>query len=150
MDSQPRLLLGVLDGPHLIVQPTRRAHPNADDYWDGNWLLAAIRVLCGGRRLEYEASLRAEEFVAFHAGVRRLLNHPEGTAGFKTMERWLRIHIHGDGQGHFRADCGATGRPGLDRQIDFTFDVDRAALPPVVSGLDAIVAAFPVRGTLSP
>ena len=68
-------------------------------------------------------------------------------ATFTTMEDWLRIHIEGNGKGHFRAQCQAVDQPGLGHRLTFSIEFDQTELPAIVRGLDDVCAAFPVVGT---
>jgi hypothetical protein len=86
----------------VIVRPSRRENPEANDHndhWDSNWLYATIEIAARGFRGEFEAQLRAEEFVCLRDQLRPLHEHLGGSARFETMEGWLRIDIQGDGKG---------------------------------------------------
>jgi hypothetical protein len=131
----------------VLVSPTRREHPEASDYWDGNWLYATVKIVAGAFRGSFEAQLRADEFLRFRDLLRPLHERLSGRAVFDPMEPWLRIEVEGDGKGHFHATCRATDRPGMGNSLSFAVDFDQTELADVLRSLDAICDAFPVVGT---
>jgi len=147
VDSLPRLLIGSLGSEYLLVQPTRLEFPDTDDYWDGNWVYADVAVVVGAFRGSYEAVLRTDEFARFRDDLQVLHNSLKGGATFETMERWLAIHIEGDGRGHFTAKCEARDQPGMGNQLTFELAFDQTELPAVLRDLDELKRAFPVEGT---
>jgi hypothetical protein len=146
VDDSPALRIGRLSGTHIIVRPTRRANPEARDYWDGNCLYATIDIAAGAFRGDFEALIYAWEFVRFRDQLRPLHVKLVGGAAFDTMEGWLKVEIEGDGKGHFRAACVAFDQPGVGNRLTFGIDFDQTELPEVLHGLDAICEAFPVVG----
>jgi hypothetical protein len=89
LDESPAFRIGFSNRERVIVRPSRRERPEADDYSDGNWVEATIDIAAGAFRGEYEAQLRAEEFVRFRDQVRRLCENLGGCARFPTAaEAW--------------------------------------------------------------
>jgi len=144
MDA-PALRIG-RSNAHVTVAPSRRECPNATDYSDANWIIATITIAAGAFRGDYEAQLRAEEFVRFRDELRPLHEKLAGRAKFDTMEEWLSIEVEGDGKGHFHADCVAVDLPGTGNRLAFGIDFDQTDLPEILGGLDAMIEAFPVIG----
>jgi hypothetical protein len=147
MDDSPAFRIGASNREHVIVRPSRRAIPDATDYWDGNWVDATIAVAAGCFRGEIESALRAEDFVRFRDQLRPLHTTLTGHATFDTIEHWLRIDVEADGKGHLRAKCVAVDQPGMGNRLAFAIDFDQTELPDMLRGLDAICEAFPVIGT---
>jgi hypothetical protein len=67
--------------------------PEASDYWDGNWVYAIVKIAARAFRGEFEAQLRAEEFVSFRDQLRPLPESLKGHAEFETTEGWLIIDM---------------------------------------------------------
>jgi hypothetical protein len=130
----------------VAVRPSRRAFPEALDYWDGNWVWATISIVAGGFRGEFQAQLRTEELVRFRDELRSLHEKLVGRAKFDAMEEWLAIDIVGDGKGHFHADCVAVDMPGNGNRLTFGIDFDQTDLPEMLRGLDDFTKSFPVVG----
>jgi hypothetical protein len=107
VDDSLAFRIGGSDRDHLVVSPSHREFPELKDYWDGNWVYATVKIAARAFRGEFEAQLRAEEFVAFRDQLRPLYEKLRGGAKFRTMEGWLTIGIQGDGKGHFHAACEA-------------------------------------------
>lgn len=146
VDDSLAFRIGGSNREHVIVRPTRRERPEASDYWDGNWVDATVKIAARAFRGEFEAQLRAEEFVGFRDQLRPLYEKLGGGAKFETMEGWLAIDIQGDGKGHFHAACVAVDQPGIGNRVTFGLDFDQTELPEILRGLDAICSAFPVVG----
>lgn len=145
--SDPVIVIGSVAGEHVAIVVTRREFPEASDYWDGNWVYATVRISVGGFRGEYEALLRTTELASFREGLTRLHADLRGTAAFESLEEWLRIHVEGDGRGHLVAKCEARDQPGTGNTLRFELRFDQTEVPPVLASLDAVLVAFPVRGT---
>jgi hypothetical protein len=146
VEDGPQFRIGSSNRAHVIVSPSRRQHPEAHDYWDGNWVYASVRIAARGFRGDFQAQLRAEEFASFRDQLKLLNEKLDGRAKFATMEGSLRIEIEGDGKGHFHAECAAVDQPGMGNRLTFTIDFDQTELPDIMRGLDAVCEAFPVVG----
>lgn len=131
---------------HLLVTVRGRERPDVADYWDGNWVYAAISIVAGGFHGELEAQLRTEELVRFRDELRPLHETLVGRAKLVAMEEWLSIDIAADGKGHFHAACIARDGRGSGNRLTFGIDFDQTDLPGILEGLDAITKAFPVVG----
>ena len=84
---------------HVSVSPSRREFPELADYWDGNWVYATISIVAGGFRGEFEAQLRAEEFLRFRDELRPLHDALVGRAKFDTLEECSRSTSRGTARG---------------------------------------------------
>jgi hypothetical protein len=146
VEAAPRLLLGSLASTYLLVEPMRYAYVDAKDYWDGNWVRADVRIVVGAFRGQYEALLRADEFADFREQLGRLHETLKGEASFQSMEDWLRVHVAGDGRGHFTADCVSRDRPGTGSRLSFQLEFDQTQVPAMLRDLDELLRRFPVRG----
>jgi hypothetical protein len=146
VDDSLAFRIGGSNREHVVVHVTRRERAEANDYWDGNWVYATVKVAARAFRGEFEAQLRAEEFVRFRDQLRALCEALKGGAKFETMEGQLAIDVQGDGKGHFHAACLAVDQPGIGNRLTFGLDFDQTELPEILRGLDAICVAFPVVG----
>jgi hypothetical protein len=123
------------------------SHPDAEDYWDGNWLYAGIEVKAGGFSGSVGGQVRAEELVAFGEQLKQLQETLRGTAEFKTMEDWLSIRVEGDGRGHMNFRCVILDERGGRATLHCTLATDQTFTRSTLAELAAAVEAFPVRGT---
>lgn len=146
VDEKAVLLIGSRASEFLSVRPIRHAHPDSDDYWDGNWLEAEIELAAGAFRGSFRACLRTDEFIPFRDQVSALYENLNGESTFDSMESWLTIQIKGDGLGHFIVECQANDNSGGGNSLNFSLSIDQTQLPMLVSGLDKIVEQFPLKG----
>jgi hypothetical protein len=136
--------IGSSNREHLVVSPSRRELIEASD--DANWVHASIRVAAGGFRGEYDAMLRAEDFVRFRDELRPLQDGVSGRAAFDTTEDGLRVDVLGDGRGQFDATCIATDPPEIGNRLSFRIRFGEDDLRTLLADLDAICTAIPVVG----
>jgi hypothetical protein len=116
------------------------------DYWDGNWVRAAVKLQVGGFRGSVSGDLRAEELARFLDQLAGLQENLRGTADFETMEQWLAIRVSGDGKGHMEYRCVVRDKPGIGNTLDCTIDTDQTFTRETVAQLAAAVREFPVIG----
>jgi hypothetical protein len=133
-------------GGFLTIALLGRSHPGATDYWDGNWVRAAVEVAAGEFRGSAGGDVRAEEVAQFHDQLARLQQSLRGTAEFQTMEGWLSIRVTGDGKGHMEFRCVIRDQPGIGNALDCTLATDQTFTRATVTALAAAVQAFPVIG----
>lgn len=146
MTSTPALVVRTF-GDHLTISPTRWLNPDASDFWDGNWLSATIDLRVGAFRASYEAQLRNDELRRFREQLGALYERLSGTAKLEPLETWIGIEVVGDGKGHFIARCKAQDYPGITGStLTFKLEFDQTDVPRMLRELDAMLAAFPVRG----
>jgi hypothetical protein len=146
VESNPEIVLRGDGRESLSIAPTRREFPDLNDFWDGNWVYATVRLQAGAFRAEYEAQLRTTDFQLFRQQLGVLYERLTGTAAFDAMEDWIKLQVVGDGKGHMTAKCTARDYPGTGNTLTFTLQFDQTDVPRMLRELDAILAAFPVRG----
>jgi hypothetical protein len=149
MEPQAELLIGKTSGDFLVVAPTRRKYPDLEDFWDGNWVDASVRIRAGAFRVEYEAQFRMTEFEAFRQQLALLHDRLEGEALFDSLEHWLEIRVVGDSKGHLSAKCIARdscGGADMANTLHFDLSFDQTETPPMLNALDEILRRFPVIG----
>lgn len=144
----PEFVIGSLASDHLRVRPLRRTHPHSTDYWDGGWIDTAVAVRAGAFRGSCTACLTSDEFARFLDELEPLYESLAGKAEFTSMEEWLSVEITvEDRLGHLRATCTVRDEPGIGNVLHFDLTLDQTDLPPILKGLRAICAAFPVAGS---
>lgn len=141
----PGFFLGVADDDYLRVVVRRWLYPEADDYWDGNWVAAEVAARAGAFQGVFEASLRTTDFESFRRKLGALYETLSGEAVFETMERWVDVRIVGDGRGHFEACCGLRDDASFGSRLSFSLAFDQTQVPAMLENLDEIVRRFPVR-----
>lgn len=154
MEELPCFRIGGDQHNYLQVEVFVRSHPEQHDFWDGNWLDANISIQVGAFNGSYGASLRSDEFVRFLGGLQQVyssLGTSISTYGaeFSALEEQLSIAVSGDALGHFTAQCVAVDNLGIGNRLEFGLTFDQTDIPAMISGLETILEAFPVRGSSS-
>ena len=122
-------------------------HPRASDYWDGNWLITDIVVEVGSFHGELRAALRADELQRFRRQLEELYRTVSGTARLESMEDWIDLVVKVDAFGHVTIDGQLQDRAGAGNRLAFEIgNLDQSDLPPLIEGLVATEAAYPVLG----
>lgn len=135
------------DGEAISIGVVGRMHPEAEDYWDGNWLVTPVEVKVSGFTAVVPAGLRAEELARFRRELEVLYTSLRGEAVLESMEGWVQLRITADSRGRICARGAVVDRPGSSNRLQFQMDgLDQTDLPQVVAGLRAVEASFPVRG----
>lgn len=140
------ILIGTDNADFLRILPVCRSHPQCLDYWDGNWVYSRVEFGVGGFCGSIEGDLRAEEFAEFHRQLSLLRQILKGEANFQTMERWLTIHVIGDGRGRLNFQCVILDQPGIGNTLHCGMNLDQTFLPPMLSQLAKAIQEFPVIG----
>jgi hypothetical protein len=128
----------------LIVD--RREHPDATDYWDGNWLSCDVTIAAGSFRGTVRGSLRSEDFRSLLEQIARLHERLSGSAEVRAMEEWLVLTLRGDGKGHIEAGGRVCDNVADGNSLCFRFVLDQSFLPAVIQQLTEACRAFPVVG----
>jgi len=125
-----------------------RRSPEAQDYWEGNWLVVTVRCAAEGATIWTTGPLvRVPDLARWAAALDRLHQRPEG-AGVATLS---------SDEPNLTAVIRSTERTGdLQLVVDITpdaltqehrlrFAVARSELPDLVQQCRGIVKAYPVR-----
>lgn len=154
MNKLPSFRLGGQERNYLLVEVVTRTRPQDYDFWDGNRLNARISVQAGAFAGTFHAALRCDDFAPFLDSLRQVYQSlgtetPTYIAEFTTMEDQLSIEVLGDAFGHITAQCVAMDDLGTGNRLEFDLEFDQTFLPEILSELEAIITAFPVRGNSS-
>ena len=143
----PEIKLGGQQHEFLRIMVSSRKYTDAEDYWDGNWLNCEVEVMAGRFRGRVLGTFRAEEFARLRSDVASLVESDEGQASFATMECQLSFELIKDKMGGVRCKGVLMEDPAQEDRLIFSVQLDQSYLPRLLSELDEVVAAFPVRGS---
>ena len=147
------LTVGPSGGDHVRIRVLRRMRPQANDYWDGNWVEAEVAVDMRPWRATYRANLRTEEFARFRGQLREMYDGAGKEASFEPMEPWLGLTLELDSVGHMtlRGKAGPEGSGKIFDQVRLNFRLDdvmdQTYLLPLIAQLDEVEREFPTRGS---
>jgi len=140
--------MGSNDAEHLSIAVLGREHAGADDYWDGNWVIANISVSVGGFNGTVRASLRMDEIHRFNEGLKFMNQNLFGVAVLESMEHWITLTVKAESRGRIEISGELSDGAGAGNVLSFDLaEVDQTYLAGWISDLDDIEKAFPVIGT---
>lgn len=146
------LFVGRRSEDHIEIRALRWSHPQANDYWDGNWVDSEIRIDIKPWRATYPAQLRTEEFSQFHDQLREMYEGERKEASFEPMEPWIGLTLELDALGHIaiRGDAGPEGFGKFFGQVRLSFHLmdamEQTDLPPLIDDLDKLSREYPTKG----
>ena len=137
---------GYSQDEYLLISVFQCQFPQNEDFWDGNWLVAAAEVSVGVFTGKMKGYLRTDEFLAFQQELIELYRRLTGTAYFSTMEGWLAIQLTGDGLGHIEAACLLKDDPAGGNKLTFTLEFDQTYIPQILKELTQVIQTYPIVG----
>ena len=141
IDRDPDLKLG-----GLSVWVLRREFPDAEDYWDGNWLDVFARVEAPGASVEASGPwLRNTEVGGFLDQLETVYRDLSGTAKLDCSEPYLGAEVTCDALGHVEITVSITPDH-LTQSHRFTFELDQTFLQETIRGCKGVLERFPIRG----
>jgi hypothetical protein len=124
-----------------------RRSPDAQDYWEGNWLIVTVRCAAEGATIWTTGPLvRVPDLARWAAALDRL-QRPEGVgvATLTSDEPNLTAVIRStERTGDLQLVVDITPDP-LTQEHRLRFTVERSGLPDLVQQCRGIVSAYPVR-----
>ena len=134
-------------GCRVDVYVRGRMLPQSTDYWDCNWLESDIVVDVGAFHGKIAAALRIDELQRFRRELEVVYLTVAGTAHLASLEEWITLDVQVDAFGHVGVDGQIRDQPGTGNRLLFHIaELDQTDLPPVIEGLTAIEAAYPILG----
>jgi hypothetical protein len=130
----------------LSIWVLGRQFPDANDYWDGNWLNVQVRV----EALEASVQVRgpvihAREFASFLVELELLDRTLTGEASLTCLEPNLDIKIRGR-LGQATATIKITPDH-LSQSHQFSFSFDQTYFKSLIAACRRILAKYPIRGS---
>jgi hypothetical protein len=136
------------DGVRLLLRVASYERPSLVSGADANWLTGDAEITVeatGSFRATRGVALRTEELVSFRDALRRLVAELDGEAMLTHMEDEVgcTVRLH-RGKGELHAFV-REHMPGVELRVERA-GTDQSYLQETVRQLDALVAAFPIRG----
>jgi hypothetical protein len=124
-----------------------RQFPDAQDYWDGNWL--NVTAHCGANGASVWACgaiLMIADIAHLAADCERLYEGRQEQAILQPCEPNLLVSVRSsDRLGHLTMHVEITNDH-MTQQHTFDFEIDQSYLPSLIAQCKAILEDFPVRG----
>jgi hypothetical protein len=131
----------------LVLRVDRYAYPSVTSGSDANWLAGEVELIAGetgSYRASHRVALRTGELAHFRDELRRLDRDSAGEAHFEHLEEQVGITLRlSAGQG----TLSVVVREHVGTELRcHEAQIDEAAIRGALADLDAVLAAFPVRG----
>src|SRR5579883_2001206 len=138
-----QIVFGDRNGDRMILEITDRMHPDADDYWDGNWLSVTLDVVAGPWRGATGIGLHLCELQTMRERLRDAYQHLDRKVVFTPMENDFSLEFVGDGRGHVTIRGTARDAIGTG-EISFSYHLDQTYLPGLIAQIKNVEDSFPV------
>ena len=125
----------------------RRQFPDAQDRWDGNWLHVTVQCAQAGAIVATDGPiLEAADLQRFRDQLAAVTAPPAGAAVLCGAEPNIVVRVTAaEGLGLVRVRVELTPEPQSQGHW-FEYAIDPSYLAEAIRQLDAVLAAFPVRG----
>lgn len=136
-------------GDFVTIEVRGRKYPQANDFWDGNWLDTPLTIHVGSFDGQVSSTLRSNELLKFKEELEVLYRDNAGTAVLSSMEDWLLIEFVADALGHLKVTGHLRDEVGGGYGNDLDFELrglDQTWLPPILTSLEEVLATYPVVG----
>lgn len=123
-----------------------RQFPDAEDFWDGNWLDVRAecetdfaKVHCGG------PIIRLSELHQLKKDCEQIYQKLSGKASLDCLEPHLKLEI--EMQSFGKCDLTVSMNPDIHWEShSFLFEIDQTYLPPFLHDLEMLLKHYPLRG----
>jgi hypothetical protein len=124
-----------------------RQFPEADDYYDGNWLRVTAHCGASGASVWAQGAIvMVTDIAGFGQQCGAVLRGDSTSAVLDPMEPELRVTLEvADRLGHIRVQVEITADQ-LTQSHKMDFEVDQSYLASIINQCSAIVQDYPIRG----
>jgi hypothetical protein len=130
----------------LAIWVLGREFPDSHDFWDGNWLRVTVHCGGGGASVDVSGSIaHLIELDRWRVSTKSLYDTSGGIAKLECMEPTLSVDMTYDSFGRIEMNVSITPNR-LSQRHEFTFTIDRTALPAFIQQLEAVLTTYPIRG----
>ena len=122
-----------------------RQFPNAEDYWDANWL--NVTAHCGGEGASVWTSgsiLHLGELTQLLSEMKQLHQTLSGEAELRCIEPELHLKLVARNLGQIELEVNITPN-NMIQEHRFKFEIDQSYLPEAIVGCEKVLAAYPLK-----
>ena len=134
------------NGAFVRLGFSHRAYPEAQDYWDGNWVVTRIQAETQGFKADFTDQVHLGDVVRFYEQVIKLDATLSGEATLAMMEEYLTVTGTLDIRGGLNWSAMLAQPFRRDNQLQFTFRADQSYLPELIQQLEGVLIEFQIRG----
>ena len=133
-------------GAFIRLDLSHRGHPEAHDYWDGNWVVARIQAEVQGFKADFTDQVHLGDVIRFYEEVLKLNASLTGAATLAVMEEYLVVIGTLDARGRLDWSVLLLHPVKRDVQLQFEFQADQSYLPELIQQIEDVLIEFQVRG----
>ena len=122
------------------------ASPEAQDYWDGNWVVTRIQAETQGYKANFTDQVHLGDVVRFYEQVMKMNVTLTGEATLAMMEEYLTVTGTLDARGCVNWSAMLAQPFKRDNRLQFAFHADQSYLPELIQQLEGVLMEFQVRG----
>lgn len=134
------------DGAFVTLDFHHRAYPEAQDYWDGNWVVTRIQAATQGFNADFTDQVHLGDVVPFYEQVMKMHATLTGEATLAMMEEYLTVTGTLDARGGLDWSAMLSQPFRRDNRLQFTFRADQSYLPDMIQQLEHVLTEFGVWG----
>lgn len=130
----------------LSIWVLGRAHPEASDYWDGNWLTLRAAVQVGESLISIHGPLfMTTDIARFRSELAAMHQSLTGEATLAGYEPNLKVTLRTRTLGHVSCQVEITPDQ-MTEYHRFDFELDQTYLAKLMTSCEAVTQRFPVIG----
>ena len=134
------------DGAFVRLHFSHRAYPEAQDYWDGNWVVTHIQAETAGFKADFTDQVHLGDVVRFYEQVLTMYTTLSGEATLAMLEEFLIVTGHMNTRGGLNWSALIAQPFRRSTQLRFEFQSDQSYLPHLIQQLESTLVEFGVRG----
>jgi len=124
-----------------------RQFPNAQDYWDGNWINVTVCCEAEGSSVQVSGNIiHLPEIEKLMTDAEQMYRKLGGKAELRCMEPELSFSLEAKDHGHIEMTVNITP-DNLTQYHKFFFDIDQSFLPKLITDCKAVLEKYPIKGS---
>jgi hypothetical protein len=124
----------------------KRNFPELEDFWDSNWLSAALEIKIPGFHVTFPFELRTDEIESFLDDLLKMNKTLKGKAILSSLEGFIHFEgrVNRTGTISWEAEVKYPLKDGVE--LTFTYSSDQSFLPKLILELQQVMMKYPVVG----
>jgi len=135
-----------LDGELLKITVVDYSHPDAVDFWDGNWLACKLILRIKGFNADFIFDLRVDEVESFLVELEQFNLNLKGKANLENMEEVIKLNLSVNKTGMLKWEGRLLYPAGIGSTLEFTYESDQSFLPGLITELKNVLKRYPIKG----
>lgn len=144
--TESPLYFDITENDNLIrITVINQPYPDSEIDYDRNWLRGSVKFNLGAFNGEYFADFQTFDFETFRKELEIAYDKLNRNAMFDTIENQVKIHLNGNGSGHFEVKYWLMDKAGVGNELRGEMKIDQTQLPEIISHLNEINKQYPPK-----